>query len=228
MIVNHFHVTYNIKWKQAWKSNAFRVKLIGGSILLLTILALYPHFFAFIQKRNGPVLDDWLLASLPSIDVSTLVLALILITTVLGLFRTLQSPYLFLVLLWGYNLMSISRVVTITLVPIDPPMGLTPMTDPLAFPFYGQGGNITKDLFYSGHTGTIFLLYLVLQKKWEKRIALVSTFCIGILLLLQHIHYTIDVVSAPFFVYCFYLLAKEISAYGTKTLPGHADNHSSL
>jgi hypothetical protein len=218
MIRNHFHETYQLTWKESWKTNSFKAKLIGGVILLFTILGLYPYFFAFIQEREGPVLNDWLLASIPTVDVSTLVLALISITTILGLFRTLQSPYLFLVLLWGYNLMSLSRVITITLVPLSPPIGLTPMTDPLAFPFYGQGGNITKDLFYSGHTGTIFLLYLVLKKKWERRVALASTFLIGILLLLQHIHYTIDVVAAPFFVYCLYLLAKEISAAGTERI----------
>jgi hypothetical protein len=203
----------NISWREAFSTKSFTIKFVVGWILLLTILGLYPYYFAYIQARPGTQLNDWLLAAIPAVDFSGLVFGIIAVTTLLGLFRTLQSPYLFLVLLWGYLFLNISRVITIFLVPLEPPIGLMPMTDPLAFPFYGQGGNINKDLFYSGHTGTIFLLYLVLQKKWEKRVALAFTVLIGVLLLVQHIHYTVDVLCAPVFVYFLYIWAKKLAHY---------------
>jgi membrane-associated phospholipid phosphatase len=203
----------NITWKEAFSTRSFTLKFVIGWILLITILSVYPYFFAYIQERQGVQIDDWLLAAIPPVDFSGLVFGVIAVTTLIGLFRTLQHPYLFLVLLWGYIFLNISRVITILLVPLEPPVGLMPMTDPLAFPFYGQGGSINKDLFYSGHTGTIFLLYLVLQKKWEKQIALVFTILIGVLLLVQHIHYTIDVLCAPLFVYLLYIWAKRFSHY---------------
>ncbi len=178
--------------------------------LLMTVLFLYPYFFDFVQHRKGVVLHDWLLAWLPSMDVSGYIFLVICIATITGLVRSLQSPYLFLIFVWGYLLLNLSRLVTITLVPLEPPIGLLSLADPIAFPFYGQQG-ITKDLFYSGHTGTLFLIFLVVRKRWEKILTLLCTIFIGILLLVQHIHYTLDVLAAPVFVYALFALAKKVA-----------------
>ena len=201
----------NITWREAFSTKNFTVKFVIGWILLISILSIYPYYFAYIQNRPGYPLRDPLLELIPSIDLSNFVFGVIAVTTLLGLFRTLQSPYLFIVLLWGYIFLNISRIITIYLVPLEPPVGLMPMTDPLAFPFYGQGGNINKDLFYSGHTGTMFLLYLVLQKKWEKRVALACTVIIGILLLVHQINYIIYFFFAPGIVYFLYIWARKFS-----------------
>ena len=101
-----------------------------------------------------------------------------------------------------------------SLFPLNPPVGLVPLSDPFLKPFYGSNV-ITKDLFFSGHTGSVFLIFLILRKKWEKIFALVATILVGILLLIQHIHYTIDVIFAPVFVYVVYFLAKKVTAYET-------------
>ncbi len=199
----------DIKWKAAWASAGYRRLFFSGSILLAAVLFFYPWFFDFVQHRPGVVLHDALLAFLPAVDVSGYIFFLICLTVVIGLVRSLQSPYLYLIFLWGYLLVNVSRLITITLVPLEPPIGLMSLADPIAFPFYGQQG-ITKDLFYSGHTATLFLVFLVVRKKWEKLITLISTILIGFLLLVQHIHYTLDVLAAPVFVYGIYLLAKRI------------------
>ena len=198
-----------LSWKNAWSRAGFRKMFVSGIVMLSAILLFYPYFFEFVQNRKGVVLHDWLLAYLPSLDVSGYIFFLICITVLLGLFRSLQSPYLFLIFLWGYILLNLSRLVTIALVPLEPPIGLLALADPIAFPFYGQQG-ITKDLFYSGHTGTLFLIYFIVQNKWEKLLVLICTILIGFLLLIQHIHYTIDVIAAPLFVYGIYVLAKRI------------------
>ncbi len=203
---------FELSWRNAWSIAGFRKMFIAGIVLLSAVLLFYPYFFEFVQNRKGVVLHDWLLAYLPSLDVSGYIFLLICITVLLGLFRSLQSPYLFLIFLWGYLLLNLSRLVTITLVPLEPPIGLLALADPIAFPFYGQQG-ITKDLFYSGHTGTLFLIYFIVQKKWEKLLVLICTILIGFLLLIQHIHYTLDVMAAPLFVYGIYVLAKRIVLY---------------
>jgi PAP2 superfamily C-terminal len=70
---------------------------------------------------------------------------------------------------------------------------------------------VTKDLFYSGHTATLLLIYFNLKKKSDRYYVLLCTTCVGILVLVQHVHYLIDVVSAPFFTYCCYLLGARIT-----------------
>lgn len=204
----HPDKVFDISWKGAWTLPGFRWMLILGVSLLTGVLFSYPYFFEFVQNRPGVLLHDIVLAWLPSIDVSSYIFFIICITVTIGVFRSFQSPFIFLVFLWGYLLLNLSRLVTITLVPLEPPIGLMALADPIAFPFYGQQG-ITKDLFYSGHTGTLFLVFLVVKKRWDKAIMLVCTVLIGFLLLVQHIHYTLDVLAAPVFVYAIYLLTKK-------------------
>ncbi len=97
-----------------------------------------------------------------------------------------------------------------TLVPLEPPAGLIPLFDPVLVPFYGLNP-VTKDLFYSGHTGAVFLIYLFLQRKQEKLFALIAGILVAVLLLIQHIHYTIEVLIAPVFVYFVFILARKVT-----------------
>lgn len=210
MIVKENDTILEISWSAAWTSVTFRTRFLLGSVLFTTLLLCFPYFFAIIQKRQGVVLNDWLLYHLPSIDASAYIFTLIYITVIVGIFRAAQSPLLFLLFLWSCLLLSLSRIVTISLVPLDPPIGLVPLVDPILLPFYGRN-DITKDLFYSGHTGSVFLIYLILQKKREKIFALIATIIVGMLLLFQHIHYVIDVVFAPVFVYFVYAIARRIT-----------------
>jgi membrane-associated phospholipid phosphatase len=89
-------------------------------------------------------------------------------------------------------------MLTISLVPLDPPAGLIGLADPLSNFFYGPKF-ITRDLFFSGHTSTVFLLYLCLPGKADKKLALAATLSVAILLLVQHVHYTLDVLGGFLF-----------------------------
>jgi len=65
-------------------------------------------------------------------------------------------------------------------------------------------------LFFSGHTATVFLLFLCLKKKQDKWLALGGSVLTGFLLLVQHVHYTIDVLAAPVFTYFIYISAVQL------------------
>lgn len=105
--------------------------------------------------------------------------------------------------------MTIIRLLCISIFALDPPPGLIGLKDPLTSLTYGGTDVfITKDLFFSGHTSNLFLIYLCLQKKRDKQFALLATFIVGILVLVQHVHYTIDVIAAIIFTWCLFTLAK--------------------
>jgi hypothetical protein len=139
------------------------------------------------------------------------------------LIRCIQSPDIFILFLTCFILLTLSRIATITLIPLEPPAGLIPLKDPLTSFFYGGTAIfITKDLFYSGHTSTQFLIFLCLTRKTEKRVALLTSILIGIMVLVQHVHYTIDVLAAFPFTYLIYLLGKKIvrPALNIHAMPG--------
>lgn len=207
-------LTETISWSKAWQERRFRNKTIIALLLVAIILTLLPTFFAFIEKREGMVLQDYVLDAIPAIDVSIPTFVIIWSTVLLVFFRIYQNPRLFLVVAYGFILMCLARVLTISMLPLNPPAGLIVLKDPIANIAYGGNGIfITKDLFYSGHTGNMFLFFLCLERKWDKIFALTASFLVGILVMIQHIHYSIDVIAAFIFTYFIYLGAKKLSFF---------------
>jgi hypothetical protein len=204
-------LTKNISWLEAWQLRSFRNKTILALAFVVIILLALPSFFAFIEKREGMVLQDFVLERLPAIDVSIPTFFIIWSVVLLVFYRIYQNPNIFLVIAYGFILMCIARVLTISILPLNPPPGLITLKDPIANIVYGGNGIfITKDLFYSGHTGNMFLFFLCLEAKWDKIIALAASFMVGILVLIQHIHYSVDVIAAFIFTYFIYLGAKKV------------------
>ncbi|PZX65939.1 phosphatase PAP2-related protein [Hydrotalea sandarakina] len=194
-------------WKNAWQQPTFKAKLLIGVAVLTGILIIFPYFFQFIESRDGFVLPDRILNDLPSVNLSLPIFFVIWVMVLILIIEAIRDPEIFLLFLWAYIFLNISRIITISLIPLNPPDNLIPLTDPISNYFYGSGF-ITKDLFYSGHTSTQFLIFLVLKKNKLKNLALLSTMLIGVMVLIQHVHYTIDVVMAPFFAFLVYKLAQ--------------------
>lgn len=203
-----------IAWRKAWTNRKFRIKTIIGSIAFLAMLISFPYFFGLIEQREGIVLNDPLLKLIPAIDVSALTFIFIWSMISYFLFRCIKDPRFFILGLTCMILLFLSRMLSISLFPLNPPDGLIPLIDPVSNLFYG-GPQVfmTKDLFYSGHTSTQFMIFLCFSKKWDKRLALFSSVVVGVLVLVQHVHYTIDVIGAFLFPYFIYLLGKKIAEY---------------
>ncbi len=197
------------KWASIMKDAVFRKKLIASLICFSISLACLPFFFQYIQARNGSVINDLVLNHLPAVDMSIPIFSILWGMTLLMVVRSIQSPKLFITVIICFAIVSISRMLTIYLVPLEAPANLIPLADPILGAFYGKTF-ITKDLFYSGHTASEFLFFLCLSKGRDKKIALACTIAVAIFVLIQHIHYTIDVITAPIFVGLCYATGKRL------------------
>lgn len=162
-----------------------------------------PFFFGQIEKRDGVVLNDWVLAHLPAYNVSLLIFATIWSMGALVVSRALYDPNIYIKYAWTLFFVNLSRMITITIFALDPPHGMVHLIDPITGIFYGNAV-ITKDLFYSGHTSTMMLVFLCVEKRSDKVVSFFAMIAVIVLLLIQHIHYTIDVLAAPLFVYIIY------------------------
>ncbi|QJW89293.1 hypothetical protein HNV11_07785 [Spirosoma taeanense] len=205
--------TGDLAWRAAWRHPAFRTKFILGLLGILGLLLTFPFFFQTIERHTGPVLNDWVLNQLPPTDVSLAIFLIIWATALLLLIRARRSPAVFMMFVYSYIIVSLSRMLSINLVPLDPPVGLIPLIDPISNAFYGKT-YITKDLFYSGHTSTIFLMFLCFRQWWDRLLALIGSLIVGSLLLVQHVHYTVDVLGAFVFTYPLYWLGKRLALSG--------------
>jgi len=209
----------NIKppsWREAVASTCFNTRLIIVAILFVGILASFPFFFQFIEQRDGYVLKDIIVENIKPVDVSIPIFLSIWSITILLALRCIKSPNMLLVGLYGFIVLTLVRMLTITLIPLNPPAGLIPLIDPISNFFYGKTDFITKDLFFSGHTSSQFLFMLCLKKKGDKLLALLSTLIVGTLVLVQHVHYTIDVLAAIPLTYICFLIGRRL-ALGKKS-----------
>ena len=185
-------------WSYAWSQPLFRIKFIVVWLLIFPLLTVFHVFFAFIEKREGIELSDWLLEQLPVHNVSLPVFLFIWGAALLAIIRCIKSPQILLLLLWSYLLVSLSRMLCIWLVPLNAPPHLIPLVDPLTNFFYGKQ-YVTKDLFFSGHTGLPFLAALAFWHipQWRAFYLALTAF-FGAVVLLGHYHYSIDVLAALF------------------------------
>lgn len=79
--------------------------------------------------------------------------------------------------------------------------------------FSGFMGYFTsgKDLFFSGHTGLPFLLALIFwDSKYLRIVFIAASFIFAAIVLLGHLHYSIDVLSAFFITYTIYRISETV------------------
>ncbi|MDD5309087.1 MAG: phosphatase PAP2-related protein [Deltaproteobacteria bacterium] len=131
---------------------------------------------------------------------------------VLSLLRGLCIPLTGLGPTWGPDLnagLPVSTLFAAWLAIVNPVSAL--LTDaPHAY--------LTKDLFFSGHASSTFLLWLYCRKdRVLGPLALAAHALVVAIVFLAHLHYTIDVVGAWAITYCIYMLFEA----------GHGPSHAS-
>jgi membrane-associated phospholipid phosphatase len=163
-------------------------------------MILFSQFLQFIEERDGVVLNDPILDIFNPVDLTWLTFAVIYLSIILFISTIMMRPYKIMLALQTYGLMVIFRTIAMYLTPLNPPNGIIMLEDPFV-QLFGNGEIFTKDLFFSGHTATLFLLFLLTENKKLKMIFLVSTIVVGACILLQKVHYSVDVFAAFFFAF---------------------------
>jgi hypothetical protein len=202
--------SFKSSWRSAWKQSAFRIQFFISLLIVIGFAFFFPFFFDYLEARNGKLLSDPLLDFLPPRDSSWMVFFCLYSGILIGLVCNLLRPKNFLIAMEIYSLVTLMRILSLSLVALSPPSGYIPLKEPFVALFTNGGRIISKDLFFSGHVSTILSLYFSVEQKQFKNIILVFSVMVGSLVLLQHVHYTIDVVVSPIATYICALLAKKV------------------
>lgn len=178
--------------KKEWKSMLLALIFLGVSASLF-IVFIDSHEPA--TRGKGIQFDDPVHSILPAFDVSLPIFTITYGSLLLYVFFTHRQQFFLSRIMIAYGLIALMRIITISLLPLREPEDLVYLEDPflnnLIYP-----EEVVTDLFFSGHTALIFLIYLL---SGRKLIFLVLTIVMGLLVMIQRVHYSIDVLAAiPF------------------------------
>ena len=198
-----------MNWKEFLKEKRNRFELVITLFLLAVVLTSLANFLNYVEARKGVLLPDPLLNLFNPIDLTWLTFALIYVSLIVAIATLSKNPKRLLFAVQLYTFMVAVRILAMYLLPLQPPEKMIILNDPFV-EFFGTGQTLTKDLFFSGHTATLLILFLISEKKIIKTIFLISTIVVAIAVLLQHVHYTIDVFAAVFFTYTCYIVLEKL------------------
>ncbi|MEP0862574.1 MAG: hypothetical protein HRF52_14150 [Ignavibacterium sp.] len=194
-------------WKEFLSVRRNKNEMLLTLITLAVILFSLTKFLVYVESRNGVSFYDPILALFEPIDLTWLTFTLIYGSLIAALIYLIPKPDKLLFAVQLYTLMVVLRIIAMWLLPLNPPDKMIMLVDPFV-EFFGTGKTLTKDLFFSGHTATLFILFLSTDEKILKKVFLLSTICVAVSVLLQHVHYSIDVFAALFFTYGCYAILK--------------------
>lgn len=187
------------------------LRLLVSAVVLVVVLMGYIRFLAWNETRSGARLADPVLALIAPADLSTPVFALIYGSMLLAIVAVARDPARLILLVRAYALLMLVRIAAMYLVPLSPPDGMISLVDPLAG--LGPGSQLRQDLFFSGHTATLFLLTLTAARRSLRWIFAAATAGVAVMVLVQHCHYAIDVFAAPFFAFACSAAARRVMNY---------------
>ena len=198
-----------VTWKAFLKNKKNLTEFVITAVVVTAVIIAFSHFLHFIEQRDGVILNDPILKTFNPIDLTWLTFALIYLSLIIFIITTFNKPDKLLVAFQAYGLMLIFRTIAMYLTPFEAPETIILLNDPFV-QFFAKGDILTKDLFFSGHTGTLFLVSLLAENKTLKTIFLILTILVGSAVLLQHVHYSVDVFVAPFVAFGAYKIIEKI------------------
>jgi hypothetical protein len=164
----------------------------------------YTNVYATLHASN--YVEDIILSNIPVFDVGWFFVWGAIALTAFVVLLCLSHPKRIPFILYGLSLFYFIRGTFVALTHLAPyptqtPVDATDLGTLIAKQFTGS------DLFFSAHTGVPFLLALIFWDSKPLRYIFLSWSCFfAVVVLLGHLHYSIDVLSAFFITYTIYNL----------------------
>jgi hypothetical protein len=192
------------KYKSHFKDRIFLISFISSFFFL--VVALIINFYAGMyatESASGSV-TDIILSNTRVYDLDGIFVYGSIVFFFFIVFVCTIKPHRTPFTVKSIALFIIIRSAFITLTHIGPfPSQIVIHSDILSKLTFGG------DLFFSGHTGLPFLLALIFWKdKIIRNIFILFSLTFAVVVLLSHMHYTIDVLSAFFITYTIFHIAE--------------------
>ena len=187
-------------WREALWNRYFAAECALTLLLLVLSVRICAELMLFGQARPGVPLDDPVLRAIGPIRLTWPIFFVLWPSILTGIYFLARDPHRLAKAFQAMALLVFLRTIALYLVPLEPLPTIIPLADPIV-EYLGTGSLITKDLFFSGHTSAMFLLYLTATSPRLKWFFLAGTIFVAFGVIAQHVHYSGDVYAAPFFAY---------------------------
>jgi len=195
------------RYRHYARQQEFRISILLSVLLFAASVAVIYYAIGYAtESASGPV-TDIILSNTPAFDVDGLfaygTLGLVAFIALLLLAHPKRIPFT----LHAMSLLYFIRAafVSITHIGSFPIQAANSAHFGIGLSHFLFGG----DLFFSGHTALAFLLALIFWREKKLRyIFLAWSLYMAVVVLLGHLHYSIDVASAFFITYTIYRIAE--------------------
>ena len=170
--------------------------MLGTLTALAATAIVMSRYLQWIERRPGVVLADPILRVIGPVDCTAFVFICVYGSVIAAIWLLAAEPVLLNKAIQAYVLMNSLRITTLWMVPLEPPMGMIQLHDPITGLLTGT---ISKDLFFSGHAATLSLLAFTAKNANARRLFAAVAGFVSMALIIQHVHYSIDIlVAVPF------------------------------
>jgi hypothetical protein len=182
----------------------FLIMLVATGVFFV---AMFSKFMIWNEHRPGSIFCDPVMSYLGPVNMSRVTMSLTLVPICLGMILIFRKPVGTIYFFYTAIFICILRTLTLYFIPLEPPPGIIPLTDPVIEKLFYGNNVLVKDLFFSGHTANLIIIGLLSDIRQYRNIVFICAGIVGFLLILQHVHFSIDVAAAPFFAILAYKLS---------------------
>ena len=190
-------------WKYYFSNKSNFNRFILTVFIFIIITFLFKEYLTLVESwdHNLGIYNDPFFLKAP-LDLSVPIFILTYGSIVFFIIFHLNYPEKIVQLIQLAILVDLFRVISLFFVRLDAPE-MIPLNDPiLNYLIYESDPKTTlynqHDLFFSGHIANLFIISILFKRNLLRNIFLFITFLTGVFLVLQKVHYSIDVIFAPF------------------------------
>jgi hypothetical protein len=194
---------------QDWLSDVWACKrmLVIAGVLTAVGLAADYYCGSYVTITPGAKVPDLILDRLPAVDLSFLfVYGYMVLLMIMFLYPTFFRVRMLHVVAIQFSVLLTLRSVFMIFTHLETPAGSVAV----GFPGFFEHLYFENDMFFSGHTAMPFLGFYVFRHSRLRYVFLVGAIVMGIVVLLMHLHYSIDVFAAFFMTYCSYRMGQRL------------------